>query len=97
MPSLMDVLSGMVTKKGRFGTDPYDIFLNHRTSRMPSLMDVLSGMVTKKGRFGTDPYDIFFKPEYLGCRTPRLLFRAWLQRRVGLEPTPTIFFSTTGC
>jgi len=26
MPSLMDVLSGMVTKKGRFGTDPYDIF-----------------------------------------------------------------------
>lgn len=26
MPSLMDVLSGMVTKKGRLGTDPYDIF-----------------------------------------------------------------------
>jgi len=22
----------MVTKKGRFGTDPYDIFLNHGTS-----------------------------------------------------------------
>ena len=26
----------------------------------------------------------------------RMPFRAWLQRRVGLEPTPTIFFSTTG-
>ncbi len=27
-----DAFSGMVTKKGRFGTDPYDIFLNHGTS-----------------------------------------------------------------
>jgi hypothetical protein len=26
----------MVTKKGRFGTDPYSIFLNHGTSRTPS-------------------------------------------------------------
>jgi hypothetical protein len=32
----MDALSGMVTKKGRFGTDPYDIFLNHGTSGTPS-------------------------------------------------------------
>jgi len=26
----------MVIKKGRFGTDPYSIFLNHGTSRTPS-------------------------------------------------------------
>ena len=32
MPSPTDAFSGMVTKKGRFGTDPYDIFLNHGTS-----------------------------------------------------------------
>ena len=32
----MDALSGMVTKKGRFGTDPYDIFFNHETSETPS-------------------------------------------------------------
>ena len=54
-------------------------------------MDVLSGMVTKKGRFGTDPYII---SATTGCRERRLpwmLFRAWLQKRVGLEPTPTIF------
>jgi len=68
MPSLMDVLSGMVTKKGRFGTDPYDIFLTTEClrlvnsacfARMPSPMDAFSGMVTKKGRFRTNPYDIF--------------------------------------
>ena len=31
-----------------------------------------------------------------GRRPIWMPFRAWLQRRVGLEPTPTIFFSTTG-
>ena len=31
-----------------------------------------------------------------GRRPLRMPFLAWLQRRVGLEPTPTIFFSTTG-
>ena len=31
-----------------------------------------------------------------GRRPLRMLFRAWLQRRVGLEPTPTIFFTTKG-
>ena len=49
----------MVTKKGRFGIDPYSILFNHGTSRTPFPTDALSGMVTKKGRFGTDPYDIF--------------------------------------
>jgi len=31
-----------------------------------------------------------------GRRPLRMLFLAWLQRRVGLEPTPTIFFTTKG-
>jgi hypothetical protein len=48
----------MVTKKGRFGTDPYINFFRKRT---PSPTDAFSGMVTKKGRFGTDPYINFFK------------------------------------
>ena len=30
-------------------------------------------------------------------RPLRMPFLTWLQRRVGLEPTPTIFFSTTRC
>jgi len=30
----------MVIKKGRFGTDPYDIFLNHGTSRTPSVFSL---------------------------------------------------------
>ncbi len=33
----------------------------------------------------------------VGRRTLRMPFLAWLQRRVGLEPTPMIFFSTTRC
>ena len=79
MSSSTDTLSGMVTKKGRFGTDPYDILFKSGRMRlvnsacfvrMPSLMDVFSGMVTKKGRFGTDPYDIFFKH---GTYAPRKL------------------------
>ena len=49
----MDAFSGMVTKKGRFGTDPYINFFRKGT---PSPTDAFSGMVTKKGRFGTDPY-----------------------------------------
>ena len=32
-PSPTYALSGMVIKKGRFGTDPYDIFHEHGTSR----------------------------------------------------------------
>ena len=36
-PSPTDVLSGMVIKKGRFGTDPYDIFYEHGMSRKPSV------------------------------------------------------------
>ncbi|HNY95003.1 MAG TPA: hypothetical protein PK538_04915 [Flexilinea sp.] len=49
----------MVTKKGRFGTDPYNIFLNNGMSLTPFPTDAFSGMVTKKGRFGTDLYSIF--------------------------------------
>jgi len=39
-----DAFSGMVTKKGRFGTDPYDIFLNHGTSATRKL-----GVLRKDG------------------------------------------------
>ena len=59
MSSSMDALSGMVTKKGRFQTDPYDIFLNHGMSLTSFPTDAFSDIVTKKGRFGTDPYSIF--------------------------------------
>ena len=74
MSSSTDTLSGMVTKKGRFGTDPYDIlFKSGRMrlvnsacfARIPSSTDTFSGMVTKKGRFGTDPYII---SATTGCR-----------------------------
>ena len=53
MPSQTDTHSGMVTKKGRFGTDPYIIFVKtgHRGRSF--------GHGHKKGRFGTDPYIIF--------------------------------------
>ena len=57
-PHLVDAFLGMVTKKGRFGTDPYINFFRKRT---PSPTDAFSGMVTKKGRFGTDPYINFLK------------------------------------
>ncbi|HOP02675.1 MAG TPA: hypothetical protein PKX58_10795, partial [Flexilinea sp.] len=55
----MDAFSSVVTKKGRFGTDPYNIFLNNGMSLTPFPTDAFSGMVTKKGRFGTDLYSIF--------------------------------------
>jgi len=74
MSSSTDTLSGMVTKKGRFGTDPYDILFKSGRMRLvnstcfaraPSPTDDLSGMVIKKGRFGTDPYII---SATTGCR-----------------------------
>ena len=36
----MDVLSSIVIKKGRFGTDPYNIFYEHGTSRKPSVFSL---------------------------------------------------------
>ena len=49
----------MIIKKGRFGTDPYDILFKSGRQGTPSPTYALSSMIINMGRFGTDPYDIF--------------------------------------
>jgi len=65
----------MVTKKGRFGTDPYDIFLNHGMSA-PRKLSVLCkdavpygspfGHGYKKGSVPNRPLRYFSQPRDVG-------------------------------
>ena len=88
----------MVTKKGRFGTDPYIIFANTgRRVRFPRQNPLAHWeRVRVRGGFGTGCTHLVPRRASQGRRPLRMLFLAWLQRRVGLEPTPTIFFTTKG-
>jgi len=77
MPFPTDTLSDMITKKGRFGTDPYIIFSTTGRLRLvnsacfartPSPTDDLSGMDTKRVGLEPTPTIFFSTTGHRGCR-----------------------------
>jgi len=78
-PSPMDVLSSIVIKKGRFGTDPYNIFYEHGTSRKPSVFSLARWeRVRVRKEFGAGRTHLVPRRASQGRRPLRMFFRAWL-------------------